>query len=118
MQYRKRKFATKVKVQHKAVDVLYEKMMFYHGKAYDIYASIKNVLMQSPDAGLLVALNRDMHKFNTLAIECATKLAPYQSQRLEALEIRQNVTHRYVIKAPMPDMDPSQWLQAAGVNSD
>ena len=58
-----------------------------------------------------------MHNFNTLAIECATKLAPYHAPKLESIEIKKKVTHRFVIKAPMIAVTAEQWLKDAGVNA-
>jgi hypothetical protein len=104
----------KLKVKHLAKDVLYDKMMFYHTKAETIANGLMNVIKSGvvARADLLVALHKDMHKFNSIVIECASKLAPYQSPKLETVEVRNTNTVRFVVEAPRPINDTKKWLES------
>ena len=45
-------------------------------------------------------------------IECAKYLAPYQSPRLESIEHKGEIEHKYVIQAPKAIRDTSDWLES------
>lgn len=101
-----------LKYKHRATDVLYDKMMFYHTKAKDIASFIINVIESGKMArgDLLAQIHKDMHRFNDIAIECASKLAPYQTPKLESIEVKKRITHRFVVAAPKPINNTETWL--------
>jgi hypothetical protein len=116
MNYRKKRFQTKIKVQRKAIDVLYEKMIYYNDKAIPLHCRITELLTQTgANPSLIVQLYKKLHELNILVIDCASKLAPYQSAKLQTIEVKSKVEHKFVIAAPMPQKDSQTWLKAAGV---
>lgn len=98
--------------KRKAIDILYEKMMFYNDKAYIIANGLIKVIQEGEKArgDLLVSLSKDLHRFNDIVIDCATKLAPYQAPKLGALEVRNNTTVRFVVAAPPLEANTNKWL--------
>ena len=106
---RKPKFIYK----RKATEILYDKMMFYHKKADDIAKFLISVIESGKMArgDLLAQIHKDMHRFNDIVIECASKLAPYQDAKLQNIEIKQKVTHRFVVVAPRPIANTDSWLE-------
>lgn len=103
-------------LKKKATEVLYEKMVFYDKKAKELYFEIKKVLKSSDGAqrgDILAQMTKYMQRANDICIDCASKLAPYQSPRLQSMEVKKNVTHRFVIQAPKPATDSSAWLEEA-----
>lgn len=111
MKYKKIRRPT-FKYKRKATEVLYDKMMFYHNKADQIAKFIISVIESGKIArgDLLAQIHKDMHRFNDIAIECASKLAPYQSPKLESVEVKQKITHRFVVAAPKPIANTQNWL--------
>jgi hypothetical protein len=51
----------------------------------------------------LIQLRRD-------AIDCASKAAKFVHPALEAVSVKQETTHRFVIAAPPPIHDVNEWL--------
>lgn len=111
--YKIKRFEARLVLRRKAIDVLYEKMMFYRDKSDDLHKKVIDTLYERGSAALLVDYKKAMHKYNAMVLECARALAPYQSHRLESVKIEKNVTHKFVIKAPMPTIDPQHWLAQA-----
>lgn len=101
----------------KAVDILYENMVFYNHKASELIVQIMEIINTGKIArgDLLVQLTKMQNKYKELAIDCAGKLAPYQTPRLESVEVKKTTVHRFVIKAPNVITDTSKWFKAIGV---
>jgi len=110
---KKRNLRDSIRSKYKATDVLYDKMVFYHEKAEKIALFLIKVVEQNniSRGDLLVALHKDMNQFNNIAIECASKLAPYQSPKLESIEVKKDITHRFVVVAPKVINDSTTWLK-------
>lgn len=90
--------------------------MFYDTKAKQLYAEVRKVLKEDNAAArgdLMAQMIKHMQKANDICIECAAKLAPYQSARLQSMEVKKNVTHRFVIQAPKPAETSASWLAEA-----
>jgi hypothetical protein len=113
VKYIKKRYTTKVKIQRKAIDVLYQKMMFYHEKAAPLYNRILDLLNEGANGALIVALNKDMHNYNKITIDCAKELAPFQTPRLQSVEVKSKHEHRFVIKVPTQNLETNQWLEHA-----
>jgi len=98
-----------------AVDVLHDKMVFYESRGTDLFVALKKELKDNGAArgDLLVALSKQIIHCNDMAVECAHKLAPYQNAKLQSIEVKKKVTHKFVIQAPKPSQDPEHWLQLA-----
>lgn len=114
-------------VQHKTADtlkraatqVLYEKMVFYDKRAVRLYSDIRKKLKQDADNGepsrgdIMAQMIKYMNAANDVCIECAAKLAPYQSPKLQSMEVNKKVTHRFVIQAPKQVESSQEWLSQA-----
>jgi hypothetical protein len=48
------------------------------------------------------------------AIETASKLAPYEHPKLEAIEVKSEVEHKYVIQAPGQMASVDEWAKRTG----
>lgn len=99
-----------------AVEVLYDKMIFYDQRARILYAEIIKVLKKDKDTlrgDLIAQMIKHMQRANDIAIDCAAKLAPYQTARLQSVEIDKKITHRFVIQAPQQSNNTQAWLDAA-----
>ena len=55
-----------------------------------------------------------MEKADQIVIDCAHKLAPYQSPKLESIEVKGKVDHRYVIRTPQPMSTINEWMKHTG----
>lgn len=113
IRYKKFKPATKI-YNRKAVDVLYENMIFYDEKGKKLFLDIREWIHTNDDkrGDLLAKMAKLMSECKAIAIECASKLAPYQSPKLESIEVNKKVTHRYVIQAPQQLQNADQWLSS------
>ena len=113
MQYRKRKSLKTIKQTKRAIDVLYEKMEFYSVHATFIATEICKLLKESDvkEGKRLTEMHKQMMRFNDIAIDCAAKLAPYQSAKLQSIEVKSNKTVKYVIQAPMVVKDKNEWIR-------
>ena len=110
--YRKRDTISKVH-KRRAIDVLYDKMNFYNDKAMVIAKEICELLKKADKAqgAKLAEMFKHMMRFNDIVIDCAVKLAPYQSARLESVEVKRKVEHSFVIKAPIQMPNSKNWME-------
>lgn len=100
----------------KATDVLYAKMVAYHGKGQEILQYLIAQLKTSEKAQYdkIKQLTQQMKAFDDLAVDCAHKLAPYQTPKLESIEVKSKVEHRYVMRAPQQMKSAEEWMKATG----
>lgn len=99
-------------------DVLRDTMLFYDTQAKDIIADIILRLKEEQMRGTASELALMYKKFSEctqIAIDCASKLAPYEHPKLESIEVRKELTHRFVIRAPTVMPDEKEWLAKAQV---
>ena len=108
--------------QLKATDVLYQKMHSYNNEAKEILAYlIKEVKEQNKNSPALKSLYQLMDKADSIVIDCAHKLAPYQTPKLESIEVRNKVEHKFVLRAPKAVHSLEEWSKLTGadkLNSD
>ena len=114
--YKRKPIFSKVETTRKAKDVLYEKMIFWHTKGAKLLKSIEEEirLKGKSDAKLLLGAMKMLKDADDLAIHCAEKLAPYQDAKLQSVEVKQKIEHRFVIRAPAQMQDASKWLEQTG----
>lgn len=106
-----------VVLKRKAVDLLYQKMMFYAEKSQTILKAIIQDMNDNPEGGdakLRIQAMRMLKESDELAIDCAVKLAPFQSPKLESVEVNNKVEHRYVMRAPAQFKSTDDWAKATG----
>ena len=103
----------------KGADVLHEKMVFYSKKANKILTEIIKAMKESnASAAELLMAYKLLKETDMLAIDCATKLAPYQTPKLESIETKQKIEHRYVLRAPPQMKSTEEWAKAVGANKE
>lgn len=103
----------------KGADVLHEKMIFYNNKARKILDEIiKAMKAGNASAPELLMAYKLLKETDVLAIDCATKLAPYQTPKLESIETKQKIEHRYVLRAPPQMKSTDEWAKAVGANKE
>lgn len=117
-----RRFKKELQRKVKAIDVLYRKMDFYNNKAPELYELIKDKITEgrstTADAksysSALVKLAQLMRQADDIAIDCAHKLAPYESPKLETLEVKSRVEQKFVIVTPQPIKSAEDWNKITG----
>lgn len=120
MKHIKRRTQTKITpFIRKATQVLYEKMVYYDQRAKTHLSEIINIIQEEKAEGktrgeAAIYAWKQLQICDDLAIECATKLAPYQSPKLETIEVNKKVEHKYVIRAPAQPRDKEAWMQSVG----
>lgn len=94
--------------------------MFYNTKAKEILDVIIDELKKSEKAqgATLLAVYKHLRAADDIVIDCATKLAPYQSPKLESIEVNKKVEHRYVIRAPQQSKSTQDWVNLTGANKE
>lgn len=103
----------------KGADVLHEKMVFYSNKARRLLEEIIKALKDNnASAAELLMAYKLLKETDLLAIDCATKLAPYQTPKLESIETKQKIEHRYVLRAPAQFKNTDDWMKAVGANKE
>lgn len=97
-------------------NVLWRKMLFYDEKAEELLKEIIICLKKSnpPRTELIALMAKKMFECNEMAIDCATKLAPYIHSKLQNIEVNKTVTKQFVIRAPMVAPNSQQWLDNVG----
>lgn len=117
---RNRKAFHNVTMKRKAVDLLYEKMMFYNDKARTILNAIIDDMKadEKCDAKTRIMAMKMLKDADEIAIDCAVKLAPFQSPKLESVEVNNKVEHRYVMRAPAQFKNTDEWAKAVGANNE
>lgn len=94
-----------------AVATLRNQMLFYRDQAETLCEKIIETLKQQNARGDLVAM---MYKYaneaKKMAIDCANKLAPYESPKLQAIEVKNTTVTKFVIEAPTLEKNQDAWL--------
>jgi hypothetical protein len=111
---KKRRIALSKRV--KGVDVLYEQMCIHHFQAKSVIRSMLDLVREDPKANFAVMkdLLAKMRQCGEVAIDCAAKIAPYQTPKLETLEVKSKVEHKFVIEAPQPVASVTDWAKLTG----
>ncbi len=95
-----------------AVAVLRHEMIFYRDQAATLCEKIMELLKEQNSRGDLIAM---MYKYaneaKKMTIDCANKLAPYESPKLQAIEVKETRVTKFVIEAPTLATNPASWLE-------
>jgi len=96
--------------------VLYEELVFYREKANLLGNKISEILKgETKSRGdLLFQLYKLMLENKKMLIEVASKLAPYEHAKLESIEVKSTVEHRYVIRVPESNKNTQEWFTTIG----
>ncbi len=114
LQYAKRVARTIVQRPLRATDVLYAKMHVYNNEAKAILSAMLDNIKNTGNIMAIRELYLLMRKADDVVIDCAHKLAPYQSPKLETIEVRNKIEHRYVLRAPTPVKSVEEWTKITG----
>jgi len=115
LKYLRKRYKPIYVVQTKATDVLYQKMHAYNKEAKEILAYlVKETKERNPNSPALKQLYQMMDKADNIVIDCAHKLAPYQSPKLESIEVRNKVEHKFIIRAPQKITSVEEWTKITG----
>lgn len=99
----------------KATEVLYQKMHSYNKEAKEILNYlIEQIKQQNKNSPALKQLYQLMQRADDVVIDCAHKLAPYQSPKLETIEVRNKVEHKFVLRAPKAVSSVEEWAKLTG----
>ena len=104
------------KLNVRAVDVLREVMRFRHEQAKDVLSGIIVLLKQDPlpRGDLLANMFKEYARCADIAIDCAAKLAPYESPKLQSMEVKAETVHRFVVRTPAPALTTEEWMKNTG----
>lgn len=101
-----------------ATDVLYSTMTAYNKEHKSILQYlVELVKANNTNLPQLKQLYMLMNKAGEVAIDCAHKLAPYQSPKLESIEVRNQVEHKFVIRSPEKAKSIEEWAKMTGAQS-
>lgn len=100
----------------KAVDMLYEAMIFWHGEGIKIINEIKRRLEENGNGKDAIALAKIWKGYDDRWIDIAAKLAPYQSPKLSSMELNNKTITRYVVEIPRKSESAKEWLKQAEID--
>ena len=101
-----------------ARDVLYDGMVNFETRAKKIIEVLIDSIKASQKSNYaeLKILYLEFRKCQELAADYAHKLAPYQSPKLESIEVKSQVENRYVMRVPHQMKTTEEWTKATGAS--
>lgn len=100
----------------KAVDLLYEGMIFWHEEGIKIISEIKRRLQDSGNGKDALALAKIWKGYEDRWYEIASRLAPYQSAKLSSIEVKGGTVTKYIVEVPRRAKDAKEWLEQVEVD--
>lgn len=88
--------------------------------AFHNYKAIRELLvnkLKSSDSITEAGMMRLLNKFGNISentLDVASKYAPYCHAKLEAIEVKSEVEHRFVIRAPQKVKSVEEWMTITG----
>lgn len=100
----------------KATDILYQKMIDYNTKARAYLQYLIDDMKSDEKAQFdkVKLVWAKMKALDDLVIDCAHKLAPYQTPKLESIEVKSKVEHRHVMRLPSTMKTAEEWMKQTG----
>src|SRR5262249_29894408 len=92
------------------LDVLEDLMWRNYNEIPQLIIEFAKLCRKRGDYKEAVTLLNRAQKCEEVAIDCASKLAPYRSPKLESVSVNQAVEHKYVMLAP-PSMSWDEWAR-------
>lgn len=115
MKYKK-KIHDKIKCKAPSAKAVMEQMLSHELPQFQIL--IRKIIEAIKDAGLASTAVKgyvsDLMKSEDLKLDLCSKLAPYQSAKLESIEVKSQVEHRMVMRAPARIESVSDWAKITG----
>ena len=97
----------------KATNILYLKMCTYNVEAKKILQELQGKHLTRDEKKELYQL---MRRADDIVIDCAAKLAPYQTPKLESVEVKNQVEHRFVMQSPRKITTVDEWAKLTGAD--
>jgi hypothetical protein len=93
-------------------------MVTYDTKAKEILQTLIDYMNKQEKAqwDRIKDLYNKMRTCDDIVIDCAHKLAPYQTPKLESVEVNKKVEHRYVLQVPQPMKTKEDWMTHVGAS--
>lgn len=95
----------------KAVDMLYEAMLFWHDEGQRLIKRLYHKLNMEHEGKEAAAIARLFKDADDRWIDIAAKLAPYQSSKLSSTVVKKIEEKRYVIEVGTRPKDNKEWLE-------
>ncbi len=93
---------------------LRKQLVFYDTKAEEICLMImEEIKKQGGRTDLMTVMYKHMTEARKMAIDTASKLAPYENPRLESIEVNKRTVTKFVIEAPSAIKNTDEWLDNA-----
>jgi hypothetical protein len=96
--------------QRKAVDMLYDAMLFWHDEGSKLIKQLKDKLNVEGEGRIAANIAKIWKDVDDRWIDIAAKLAPYQSAKLSNIQVTKNEIKRFVIEVPSIIEDKREWL--------
>lgn len=96
--------------QRKAMDLLYDAMIFWHGEGLKLIKRLENNLNASGEGRMAANIAKIWKDVDDRWIDIASKIMPYQSAKLSNIQIKSTNIHKFVIEAPRVIKDKREWL--------
>lgn len=95
----------------KAVDMLYEAMIFWHDEGIKIIKALQHKLNMEGEGREAAKLAGLWKGVDDRWIDIAAKLAPYQSSKLSSTVVKKIEEKRFVIALPQKIADGKEWRE-------
>ena len=97
-----------------AKEVIEELMIMWRDKIPKILRLlIDNAVRQEKPIEALKLFN-SLKEASEHALDAAHKLVPFQSPKLESVSLRNEITHKFVIRSPEPIANVNDWIEQTG----
>lgn len=99
------------------IEILEGELRFYKEKADTLADMILTSIKVSGKyrGDQLVQMYKMMGKNREMVVKIATELAPYAKPKLQSIETKSSVEHRFVVRAPEQIPDTDKFLEATGM---
>lgn len=116
---RKKRYKKAVIQAIQAKDILYAKMIDYDKKAREILHWLIKTTKEADKSQFdrVKQLYQKMKQLDDMVIDCAYKLAPYQSPKRASIEVSGKMEHRYVMRVPQQMKSQEEWMKATGAST-
>jgi hypothetical protein len=94
----------------KAVDMLYEAMLFWHSEGQRLVKRLYHKLNMEHEGKEAAAIARLFKDADDRWIDIAAKLAPYQSSKLSSTVVKKIEEKRFVVVLPPKIKDGKEWV--------
>lgn len=95
----------------KAIDMLYEAMLFWRSEGNLLIKELKRLLDSTGEGKLAAKVAMVWKDVDDRWIDIAAKLAPYQSAKLSSVEVKGTTIVKHVVRVQTRAKDHKEWLE-------